>query len=300
MCFVLGLLIFLHFLPEQADKTKASQEQPKQGQNTSPPANPTPPIQQPNPERKENSTDSKPNQPSVCERIWAPVEANWPLVVVAIVGIWVAIGTLKVIARQTKAAEDAAETALLNTKAFIHSQRPWISIGISLESELLYDEQGAHITIGIAVQNVGQVPAMGVWINPAFFVPASAKHDVREERKRLCGEIAKTTEIGLVLFPGQPITQRFRITANASEIDAYCRSIFGDKAAEADMFSAYIIPVVGYRTAIDKDVCYFTAAIYELGRREPNISAFFVPKRETTPLESLQLRLFPIAGIIAE
>jgi hypothetical protein len=66
------------------------------------------------------------------------------------------------------------------------------------------------------------------------------------------------------------------------------------------MFTAFIIVVVGYRTAIDKDTCRYTACIWSLNRKEPKMVGIFALRRETTPLESLQLILFPISGIIAE
>jgi hypothetical protein len=53
---------------------------------------------------------------------------NLLLVLVGIVGIGVAVCTLKKIERQTKAGEIAAEAALLNVKALITSERPWLLV----------------------------------------------------------------------------------------------------------------------------------------------------------------------------
>ena len=55
---------------------------------------------------------------------------NWPLIAVAVWGILVAIGTLKVIKRQTKATEIAADAARLNAQAVINSERPWIVVTV--------------------------------------------------------------------------------------------------------------------------------------------------------------------------
>jgi hypothetical protein len=58
---------------------------------------------------------------------WA---GNLLLVLVGIVGIGVAVCTQKKIERQTKAGETAAEAALLNVKALITSERPWLLVSI--------------------------------------------------------------------------------------------------------------------------------------------------------------------------
>jgi hypothetical protein len=141
---------------------------------------------------------------------------------------------------------------------------------------------------------------MGVWIHPAIFLTSPKRGDVNEERKRMCENIRASTKIGQTVFPGEPATYHFVISAPLAEIQACCRDIFGDKADEAAMFVAMVIVVVGYRTALDKDAFYYTAATYNLNRREPNSSGFFSLKLEATPLEQLQLSLWPVSGIVAE
>lgn len=57
---------------------------------------------------------------------WATIA----LVVVGFAGIGVGLGTLLILKRQTKAAEDAAEAALLNVKALIKSERAWVMVDL--------------------------------------------------------------------------------------------------------------------------------------------------------------------------
>jgi hypothetical protein len=116
----------------------------------------------------------------------------------------------------------------------------------------------------------------------------------------MCESIRATTKIGQAVFPGEPATYHIVVQALLSEIRACNRDIFGDKADEAEIFPAMLIVVVGYRMAIDKDAFYYTAVTYELYRTEPNAPFHLIPKPETTPLERLQLGLYPVAGIIAE
>lgn len=109
------------------------------------------------------------------EKLLAPLVSNWPLVAVAIWGIVVARGTLKVIARQAVSmrrqtrvlrksvaiAEKNARAAELGAQAVINSERPWIVVVV-----------GPHPTIPgnfiFRATNNGRTPAE--------FISGSAAH----------------------------------------------------------------------------------------------------------------------------
>ncbi len=154
-------------------------------------------VNQPAPQGQEDNHPSE--SPNYLHELLLPQNApTIALVIVGLLGIGTAIWTVRVIARQTKAAEDAAEAALLNTKAFIHSQRPWISLKTALDGSLSYDEDGAHITLKIEVENVGQMPAMGVFILPAIYIDSvPGKLSPPAERTRMCDQIRKIRQIEL-------------------------------------------------------------------------------------------------------
>jgi hypothetical protein len=57
---------------------------------------------------------------------WATIA----LALVGFVGIGVGIRTLRILKRQTKAAEDATKVALLNTQALINAERAWIMVDL--------------------------------------------------------------------------------------------------------------------------------------------------------------------------
>ena len=62
--------------------------------------------------------------------------ANLPtiyLILIGAGGIAVAMGTLKILDQQTKAAESAAETARLNAQAAVNADRPWLLIPMGSE-----------------------------------------------------------------------------------------------------------------------------------------------------------------------
>jgi len=257
-------------------------------------------INQQTPEGQEN--DHATHSPSVIrEYLLPPNVLNLALVMVGIAGIIAAFRTLKIIRRQTKAAEKAAETALVNTEAFIHSQRPWVSIKTALASPLTYDDQGARITLQVTLENVGQMPAIGVWTRELIFAMNGAR-DPTKERNALCTDITRTSaEVGQVIFPGSPVIQHYTLILSTSEIEDACRKIFRDSAADAKMFIPVIIIAVAYRTAIRKDTCYYTAVTYTLQRRVPDRPGIFTLNiGEMVPLDMLQMFMFPIGGIVAE
>jgi hypothetical protein len=227
---------------------------------------------------------------------YAPLKrAEWWLVILG-------FPTLFFIAWQAWETRKAGQTARNNTDAFIHSQRPWLALNVGIASPLIFDNEHSqmHLTFAVTVRNIGQMPAMGVWINPAIFLPSPTKQNVRDERKRICESLRPVTSaIGQTIFPGVDSgTHRMTVVLNMSEVWDACRGIFGDKAEEAKAFPAYVIVVAAYRTAIDKEAFFYTANTYELMRKEANHS--LILKMQTTPLEDLQLFLYHDAGIMAE
>jgi hypothetical protein len=95
----------------------------------------------------------------------AAVLADYLLVIVGIAGISAALRTLRKLERQTKAAEDAAQSALLNAQALINSERPWLMVTV--------EEFVAHVGgFQVYVTNKGRTPAM---IAGAYMGCAAAK-----------------------------------------------------------------------------------------------------------------------------
>lgn len=101
-----------------------------------------------------------------CERLISPVISNWPLIAVAIGGIFVARSTLHAIrwqaeetAKATKAMRDslplqkeAADAALKNAQAVINSERPWLLLEIKFA-------EGYGTAFTISFRNFGRTPA---------------------------------------------------------------------------------------------------------------------------------------------
>jgi hypothetical protein len=119
----------------------------------------------------------------------------------------------------------------------------------------------------------------------------------------MCRDTRNTSQIGHVIFPGEIRLYPVMISARISDIEASWTAFWADKvvAEKPRWFGAKIIVAVGYGTAIDKDAAYYTAATFDLNKKQPGRDGeVFTLMIETTPLESLQLHLSAISGIIAE
>jgi len=218
--------------------------------------------------------------------------------------VWIALAALLVIGYQAYEMRRATETMRDNTRAFIHSERPWLALDVNLASGLTYTVNGAQITLAVRVRNVGHMPAFGVWVSPIMHISKQSGQEAADERKRLCEQVAKSgAQIGSVLLPGETFEQILIITGPQSDIDEECSRFAALVAASGQeapppprFFSAVIIAVVGYKTAISESQDCCTGVIYDLYRMDTGLSLALIDG-VNSPIESLRLSLFPIAGI---
>src|SRR5216684_5200141 len=126
-------LIALHSVPEQTDKPNAS----KNDAQPTPPATTVnqAPIAGPGAPTKENGANSEANQSNWCERLTKPLVDNWPVLIVTIVGIAVAISTVKAIKeqavlmdKQLKEMQTSGVQAGKQTEHLINAERAWIQV----------------------------------------------------------------------------------------------------------------------------------------------------------------------------
>jgi hypothetical protein len=130
---VLASVGIAHAIPEQQNKPQTNQSDSKNiPEQTKPAASggteDRPHSGGPSSPEKENGADDKANQSDWCEKIISPLISNWPLVVVAIWGICIAVRTLKPTKIAAQAAQKSADAALLNAQAVINSERAWLDI----------------------------------------------------------------------------------------------------------------------------------------------------------------------------
>ncbi len=89
---------------------------------------------QPSPQQQQQQTNKNPcNWPPFTDPFWS----NWALVLVTVGGIWIALGTLRDLKKQTQLAEDAAQAAnksadaaLKSAQVLIESERAWVMVDV--------------------------------------------------------------------------------------------------------------------------------------------------------------------------
>lgn len=193
MLFLLTIGL-LHSVPKQTDQADASQDAPNHSQNTVAVAILT---YDPIADQENNSANSEAHQPSWCEQVVSPLIANWPLVIVAGVGIWVANRTLRAINRQAEVMQSQLEL----------SQRPWVSV-VRLPQALQFDPDGAKVGCIVKLENCGGSVAwnVSVWTE---LVPTEKDWRPVLERLRNIPEnpVNAKSDYGHVLFPKADTSQ---------------------------------------------------------------------------------------------
>jgi hypothetical protein len=151
----LAILVLAIALPiygqEERPKVAADKSQAQSVKAPSPPPVPSAVNQQAAPAQEDRPND---NPKGYLCRLFSPENLpNIGLLVAGIVGIFIALRTLKTIDRQTKATEDAAEAALLSAKALLDAERPWLSVTVE-------QMKGSAALYQFSVKNLGRTPAM--------------------------------------------------------------------------------------------------------------------------------------------
>ncbi|MGD0099035.1 MAG: hypothetical protein ABSC60_01665 [Acidobacteriota bacterium] len=151
--------------PEKHEK--AGKQSPEPSTKSIGTAAPSPITQVSITPQKASSDNQKHN--SLLEQLFEALVANWPLVVIGLLGTWAALRTLKAIQvqarimkKQTKAAEDAAKAAKENTEFLINSERGWMvasNPSIGNRGNLIYS---------CRVKNIGKTPCKIVEMGAQF------------------------------------------------------------------------------------------------------------------------------------
>ena len=281
------LLVLVFALPIYGQKESAKPNGQQNHSDSASKPSPSPITQNTAPE---NGNGAANDPKSYLSRLFSPENLpNIGLFFAGIIGIIIAICTLK---EMQRAGEQASKQLGL-------TERPWISPSAYIISPLTADENGIHITLRIEVANVGNSPAVGIWIEPSLYLQHVSKPSVVDERKRICEQvIARSPKWGQILFPkGDPYIQGFTIGATTEDI-AKSRLGVGNMP---DVLAATIILCVSYRSTIDDKAKHYTAMIYDLSRfdpKRPNLMLAFMAG-ESVPQD--QIRLWDsVFGPIAE
>jgi hypothetical protein len=167
-------------------------------------------------------------------------------------------------------AKDSAVAAQRSTelaeKALVAANRPWVKVDIHVGGPIVYNVNGANITLRYILTNIGHSPAVNVEVHPRLVARLiggdKPEHvDVRAElRKDIVGLKSRApSPFGYSLFPGDIISQDVTVSMSPTEIE------------EATKLIGAIYPIVvgsvGYRMGFD-DESHQTGFIVEIRRND--------------------------------
>jgi hypothetical protein len=179
MRLVLGIVLVLPLLlaqlPQSRPQPRTSNTPPQQNTKPKTKIAPTSPAQPTaNPTNQECDHIAARSQPEIVrvesvKRDWLDIGTlglSALLVVVGIVGAGIALYTLAEIKKEVEhaniiagAAKDAADAALLNARAVIDSERPWVLVENLILLELLPMEHNTPVQTRYEIQNYGRTAA---------------------------------------------------------------------------------------------------------------------------------------------
>jgi hypothetical protein len=112
----------------------------------------------------------------------------------------------------------AAESNRISAEGFHASQRAWVTEASIAASDLVWDEEGGHLTIKTAVKNIGIAPAQDVTIQAKTYV---------RTKSGFAGSIAEAMKeptsaaVGHLLFPNGDFAPSKRLTLTHEQIDEF-------------------------------------------------------------------------------
>ncbi len=130
--------------------------------------------------------------------------------------------TLKQSKDMKKTIDIAQKSNELNSKIFLSTERPWISVQVLIGGPITYDVNGLNVSLIFRLQNVGRTPAKNVGIN--FSLIALDKYDNERPnrvQKELCEQAEKIPALlqpVYTLFPGETIDQPMTTNIGMGEV----------------------------------------------------------------------------------
>jgi hypothetical protein len=171
-------------------------------------------------------------------------------------------------------------------KTMIGTQRPWISVHVNLENGVKYDQKGVSIPVAYKIKNIGNSPAIGIWIDAEPVLGFGNMEEVIDEHRRILTNLRRTHQLGApgfghMLFPGEDFTKEVTFQITAEDIEKYQTKMaklrkqdLGDRpAANHDLGASYpifpnIVGCVFYGFSFDESI-HKTGFIAQLYRADP-------------------------------
>lgn len=199
-------------------------------------------------------------------------------------------------------AVEAGKANTLSRETMIADQRPWVSLDITIDSELAYDSVGWdagkrwHIQLNYTLKNHGKTPALNVSFLANILPGTLATYALGDdtEMEKLFGTLEGLTDANFamsrVLFPGEIHSEDFGINGDPARFDP-------ERVPHTYTGQFRILACVSYRSTLDDTLKGRTAKTFILykgvGSKQIDL------KGETIHPTELGFVLSPISGSYA-
>lgn len=185
------------------------------------------------------------------------------------------------------------QSVIIARKELELSERPWIAAEVSLVGPLVFDANGAHVTIRIDIKNVGHSVALNVMPDIALFGLQEAPVGIRKAQKRICSgsnEAAGKTGSGYMIFPGVKIPPIYlRPSIDASQIRA---AVLQHAEPGTRLLDLHLLGCISYNSTLGKGSLYQTGIAFEVAQADPAHPGAMLPVKPGQDISLATLRLF--------
>ena len=207
---------------------------------------------------------------------WDHVKTGAELLGIVLLAVYTAY-TIKMYCANKKAAEAAKQSADTGQSELELSKRPWISAEFSIIGPLTIDNEGAHLTVQVTPDNVGNSPAVKGVEQISMYAAFLTYPDPRQVRQAVCNEAEAASANAQnfrnqhlkTWFVGKQPPEAHRLNISREEIKKAAidtpRSLFHNLPLKGNVYSIGIAYCVAYFPSF-KEVQYHTGYVLDLFR----------------------------------
>lgn len=141
-----------------------------------------------------------------------------------------------------------AAESISNRANFIAGRRAWVSIeSVKLKPDTKITEEGIFFGVEVLVKNLGQTPAMGVWVETESYFMENNPETFADGERRFKNTLRTFPgELGHILFPGDTLTQGYSWSDGVDKIKNSIRTApTGEKKIGFNIFVGVRYGIVG-------------------------------------------------------
>jgi hypothetical protein len=162
---------------------------------------------------------------------------------------------------------------------------------IGLGGALVFDQNGASVSISFEITNIGTAPAINIMPYAWLLIFKQGGRFPSEEQQRRCAEIRqKPFGFGFTLFPGEHFPSKLGFGSWSTGVNISLDEIENGLIVNADRTNIllYVIGCIDYTFPSGDAIHHQTRFILELRKNPPDI--FICPDEGQIPVASLSLK----------